>query len=167
MMVGCHVIENQEIGFKKFGTELRRVVGLLGNVITCLQPLLNCQFHFNPAVSKPHLEAASAILSAVGETLYTDNERVLDMATALSGSGPAYVFLIAEALTDAGVYIGLPRQWASRLALQAIAEGPSHDTPSAPDPATAAGLNILEQAGVRTAMANAVGAAYRKAVRMN
>ena len=89
------------------------------------------------------------------------------MATALSASGPAYVFLIAEALTDAGVHIGLPRKWASRLALQSIAEGASHDAPPAPESATAAGLAVLEQAGIRTAVANAVDAAYWKSVRLS
>lgn len=119
-----------------------------------------------PAVSAPHRAMAESILTAIGETVYTPDEAVLDLAAALSGSGPAYVFLMLEALTDAGVYIGLPRKWANRLALQAIAEALAHVKPPQPDPATASGLQVLEEAGVRAAMTAAVDAAYRKSIRL-
>ena len=70
-----------------------------------------------PAVSQTHRSFAAAIFAAMGETVYSDDEACLDMATALSGSGPAYVFLMLEALIDAGVYVGLPRETARRLTL--------------------------------------------------
>ena len=55
-----------------------------------------------------------SVLDTVGREVYVDDEKYLDMATAVSGSGPAYVFLIIEALIDAGVYVGLPREAARR-----------------------------------------------------
>lgn len=73
-----------------------------------------------PAVSETHRSAAGAILSAMGETVYAEDETYLDMATALNGSGPAYIFLMPEALIDAGVYVGLPRETARRLTLQTV-----------------------------------------------
>lgn len=56
----------------------------------------------------------------MGEEIYADHEDYLDMATALNGSGPAYVFLFMEALIDAGVHMGLPRHMAEKLVTQTI-----------------------------------------------
>ncbi len=67
-----------------------------------------------------HMAAADAVLSAVGTTVRTD-ERFLDAVTALSGSGPAYVFLIAEAMIQAGIEVGLDEDMARKLSLQTIA----------------------------------------------
>ena len=71
-------------------------------------------------VSKKQKEMAQAFLGTLGEELYVADEKYLDMATALSGSGPAYVFLFIEALIDAGVHIGLPRNLAQTLVTQTI-----------------------------------------------
>ena len=65
-------------------------------------------------------EMARAILGALGEEVFVEEESYLDMATALSGSGPAYVFLFTEALIDAGVHMGFPRRIAEQLVLQTI-----------------------------------------------
>ena len=59
-------------------------------------------------------------LSAFGEEIYVADEKYIDMATALSGSGPAYVFLFIEALIDAGVHIGLPRDIAQKLVIETL-----------------------------------------------
>jgi pyrroline-5-carboxylate reductase len=72
----------------------------------------------NTAVSKEQKNQAESILRAVGMTLWVDDEALMDTVTALSGSGPAYFFLIMEALEDAGHRLGLPRNMAHLLTLQ-------------------------------------------------
>ena len=71
-------------------------------------------------VSEQQRGWASSILGAMGRELYVDDERYIDMATAVSGSGPAYVFLFMESLVDAAVGIGLPRDMAKELVLQTM-----------------------------------------------
>jgi pyrroline-5-carboxylate reductase len=113
---------------------------------------------------------AESILAAVG-TVVRLPEHLLDAVTGLSGSGPAYVFLVAEALIEAGVLVGLPRDVSAALATQTLL-GASRlltetgDTPEAlramvtsPGGTTAAGLRVLESAGVRAAFLDAVSAA--------
>jgi pyrroline-5-carboxylate reductase len=63
---------------------------------------------------------ADRLLSALGETVWVKKEELIDAATAVSGSGPAYVFLLVEALTDAAIKIGLPRDIAGKLARQTV-----------------------------------------------
>lgn len=113
---------------------------------------------------------AEALLGAVG-TVVRVEEPLLDAVTGLSGSGPAYVFLVAEALIEAGVLAGLPRDLSHALAVQTLlgaatllAEG--SDGPEAlraavtsPGGTTAAGLQVLEQQGLRAAFLDAVLAA--------
>jgi pyrroline-5-carboxylate reductase len=117
-----------------------------------------------------HLARAESILSAVG-TVARVPEGLLDAVTGLSGSGPAYVFLVAEALIEAGVHVGLPRSVSQALVTQTLlgsatllAQGP--DGPEAlraavtsPGGTTAAGLAALESRAVRAAFLEAVAAA--------
>lgn len=117
---------------------------------------------------------ARTILSAVG-TVVDLPEPALDAVTGLSGSGPAYVFLIAEALIDAGVLVGLTRPVARELAVQTLlgsarmlaetGEEPSALRAAVTSPAgtTAAGVRALEAAGVRSALLDAVAAATQRA----
>ena len=130
------------------------------------------------SVSQAHRDTTSAILSTIGDEIYVDDEKYMDMATALSASGPAYVFLIVEALIDAGVYVGLPRDIARRMALQTVkgsvqlvAETGKHpaelkDMVTSPGGTTAEGLQALERAGVPAALVDAVNAAYLKSIRL-
>lgn len=130
------------------------------------------------SVSQGHRDTASAMLSTIGDEIYVDDEKYLDMATALSASGPAYVFLILEALIDAGVYVGLPRDTARRLAVQTVQgsvqlvrETGRHpaelkDMVTSPGGTTAEGLQALERAGVPAAVVDAVNAAYLKSIRL-
>ena len=69
-------------------------------------------------VNQEHKKMARSILSALGKEIYFPEEKYIDMATALSGGGPAYVFLFIEVLTDAGVHIGLSHKVAKELAIQ-------------------------------------------------
>lgn len=121
------------------------------------------------AADDADLEWAEGILGAVGSVVRVD-ETQLDAVTGLSGSGPAYVFLVAEALTDAGVREGLPRPVATELVNQTLrgaAELLASGRPAAelraavtsPGGTTAAGLRALEAAAVRAGLASAVEAA--------
>ena len=117
-----------------------------------------------------HLALASRLLGAVG-IVVTVSESALDAVTGLSGSGPAYVFLVAEAMIEAGVLVGLTRDTSAALVRQTLVGaaallGDGSDAPEAlraavtsPGGTTAAGLRVLEAHGVRAAFLEAVEAA--------
>ncbi len=125
-----------------------------------------------PSVSAMQREQARVLLGALGEEVEADNEDQLDMATALSGTGPAYVFLFMEALVDAGVHLGFSRRVAEQLVSQTVKGSvdfyrysPSHlarlrNQVTSPGGTTAEALYYLEKAGFRTAISRAVWAAY-------
>lgn len=131
-----------------------------------------------PEVPEAQREQARALLGALGDELYMEDEKFLDMATALSGTGPAYVFLFMEALIDAGVHMGFSRRDAERLVLQTIRgsvdyaiESNIHPAPlrnqvTSPGGTSAAAIYELEKGGLRTVIADAVWAAYRRSVEL-
>jgi pyrroline-5-carboxylate reductase len=119
-----------------------------------------------------------SILSAIGKEIYVDDEEYIDMATAVSGSGPAYFFLFVEALVEAAVHIGLPRDMAQELVLQTML-GSGHliqksgKEPSelrrivtSPGGTTAEALFELEKGGFANLLTKAVSAAYNKAKKL-
>jgi len=120
-------------------------------------------------------ELAQTVLGVLGKEIYVSDERYLDMATALSGSGPAYVFLFVEALVDAGVHIGLPRNMAQKLVIQtilgstwAVEKTGKHPADlknmvTSPGGTTTEALLQLERGGFRSLLLEAVAAAYEKA----
>jgi pyrroline-5-carboxylate reductase len=120
------------------------------------------------------LEVASALFKSVGITTVVD-EYLLDAVTGLSGSGPAYIFLIIEALSDAGVKVGLSRHVALALATQTVLgsaklqqetgmhPGSLKDQVTSPGGTAIAGLHTLEAGGLRTTLIDAVEAATRRA----
>jgi pyrroline-5-carboxylate reductase len=128
-----------------------------------------------PAVTEEQKQAAKAILGAMGKELYVDDEAYLDMATAISGSGPAYFFLMVEALVEAAVEIGLPRDAAQELVLQTMlgsgkyikqsGEAPSElrRKVTSPGGTTAAALAQFEKGGFDKLVRRAVRAAYERA----
>ncbi len=128
-----------------------------------------------PDTSAPQRERARQIIAALGEEVYVENEEYLDMATALSGSGPAYVFLFIEALIDAGVHMGLSRAVSEKLVLQTVRGSATFAQSSGLHPAilrnmvtspggtTAEALYRLEKGGLRATVSRAVAAAYEKA----
>ncbi|MFZ1709571.1 MAG: pyrroline-5-carboxylate reductase [Anaerolineae bacterium] len=127
-----------------------------------------------PQVSEVQRQQADQMLSALGEAIWMEDEAYLDMATALSGTGPAYVFLFIEALIDAGVHLGFSRRVAEQLVLQTMEGSLAVARTSARHPATlrnmvtspggttAEALYQLEKGGLRTIVSKAVYAAYQK-----
>ncbi|MEX0800408.1 MAG: pyrroline-5-carboxylate reductase [Dehalococcoidia bacterium] len=130
------------------------------------------------AVPEAAREAVQAILAVLGQELYVTDEKYVDMATAVSSSGPAYVFLVMEAMIDAGVHIGLRRDVAQRLVVQTMLGSAKYAEATGRHPAelrnqvtspagtTTEGLLALEKAGLRRAFVEAVRAAYDKAQRL-
>lgn len=119
-------------------------------------------------------QQAQAILGALGKELFVSDESYLDMATALSGTGPAYIFLFMEALIDAGVHMGFSRRIAQELVYQTMegsvamarASG-AHPTElrnqvTSPGGTTAEALYQLEKGGLRTVISKGVWAAYQR-----
>ena len=129
-------------------------------------------------VTEEQQETARAMLGALGDEVFVEDESYLDMATALSGSGPAYVFLFTEALIDAGVHMGFPRRIAEQLVLQTIKGSVSFYHQAERHPATlrnqvtspggtsAEALYYLEKAGFRTAISRAIWAAYQRSLEL-
>ena len=73
-----------------------------------------------PAVSPEQKQQAAALMAAVGATIWLDDENLMDAVTAISGSGPAYIFYMAEAMVNCGETLGLPSATARQLALQTL-----------------------------------------------
>ena len=128
------------------------------------------------SVSDDQRSQAKTILGALGEEIFMEDENYLDMATALSGTGPAYVFAFMEAMVDAGVHLGFPRYVSEKLVLQTVKgsveyamQSPDHlarlrNQVTSPGGTSAEALYYLDKAGFRTAISRAVWAAYQKSV---
>ena len=128
-------------------------------------------------VKPEHLELVRGILGSVGKVV-TVPESQIDAVTAVSGSGPAYMFLVAEAMIDAGVSLGLTRAVASELVVQTMvgsaamldrtgdSAGDLRAAVTSPGGTTAAALRELEAGGLRTAFYNALEAAKTRSVAM-
>ncbi len=126
------------------------------------------------AVVDGQLTQAETILSAMGEQVHVHDEAYLDMATGLSGSGPGFVFLLIEAMIDAGVQMGFTRADARKIVLQTV-EGSAalmrtsglhpaelRNRVTSPGGTTAAGIYELEKDAVRASMGRAIFAAYER-----
>lgn len=125
-------------------------------------------------VEQATLDFVASMLSAIGDELKFSDEKNIDIATALSGSGPGYVFVFIEALTDAGVELGLPVHVARHMASQTVLGSAALQRESGKHPAelrnmvtspggtTAAGLAALEMGGFRANVADAVRAAFER-----
>lgn len=127
-----------------------------------------------PAVSEAQRQQGQAILQAMGHAVYVAEEKQLDMATAINGSGPAYVFLFMEAMVDAGVRLGFSRPVSRELVLQTVLgsaifarESGAHLTElrnkvTSPGGTTAEALYKLEKGGLRVLIYDAIEAAYER-----
>ncbi len=128
-----------------------------------------------PEVTAAQKENARAILAVMGKELYVSDETSIDMATAVSGSGPAYFFLFVESLTDAAVKLGLPRETAKTLVVQTMLGSERLIEQSGKEPSelrqmvtskggtTAAALGVLEAGDFRNLVTRAIEAAYKRA----
>ena len=128
---------------------------------------------FSSQVSKVNVEVAHYIFKAIGETVTID-ENSIDAVTGLSGSGPAYILMVIEALSDAGVKVGLSRETSNKLTMQTVLgtaklvrdsgkhPGELKDMVTSPGGTTIAGLHKLEAGGLRNTLINAVEAATNR-----
>jgi pyrroline-5-carboxylate reductase len=131
-------------------------------------------WYATPQASARQREQSRALLSSLGEQLEVDDEKLVAMATAVSGTGPTYVFLVMEALIDAAVHLGFPRHIAHDLVIETL-EGSTlfakssgmhpaqlRNMVTSPGGTSAAALHELESGRLRTVLSEAVWAAYRR-----
>ena len=126
-------------------------------------------------VSEEQESQVCAMLEALGKTVRVENERQVDMATALSATGPTYIFLVMEALIDAGVHMGFSRHVAQELVHQTLLGSvlfarESHKHPAelrnmvtSPGGTSAEAIYQMEKGGLRTVLSKAVWSAYQRA----
>lgn len=153
-----------------------RIVRVMPNT-PCLVGRGACGYCLGERATAADGELVGRLLGAVG-VAYQVEEKLLDVVTGLSGSGPAFVYVMIEALSDGGVRMGLPRHVAAALAAQTVrgaAEmvvttgehpGVLKDRVTSPGGTTLAGLQALETAGFRAALMAAVEAATRRAAEL-
>jgi pyrroline-5-carboxylate reductase len=131
-------------------------------------------WYATPEVTAAQREATATLLGALGAQIAVDDEKFVSMATAVSGTGPAYVFLVMEALIDAAVHLGFPRHIAHDLVIETLEGSTLFAKASAMHPAqlrnmvtspggtSAAAIHELESGRLRTVLSEAVWAAYRR-----
>lgn len=179
----CESLSNQSTAGKLFisilagvplaalqrGLRTERVIRVMPNT-PCLIGQGASAFSASPAIEERDTQLVTQLLSAVG-IVFPLAEPLLDSVTGLSGSGPAYVYTMIEALSDGGVRMGLPRNVAMALAAQTVAgaaqmvlstgehPGVLKDRVTSPAGTTIAGLQVLERSGVRSGLIDAVEAA--------
>jgi pyrroline-5-carboxylate reductase len=135
-------------------------------------------WYATPATTADQRAQAKALLGALGAELEVEDEKWVAMATAVSGTGPAYVFLVMEALIDAAVHLGFPRHIAHDIVIETL-EGStrfakqSGDHPAvlrnmvtSPAGTSAAAIHELESGRLRTVLSEAVWAAFRRTVEL-
>jgi pyrroline-5-carboxylate reductase len=127
-------------------------------------------------VSEEEQAQIKALLTALGKELHVETENMIDMATSLSATGPTYIFLVMEALTDAGVHLGFSREMAKELVQETMLGSvkfamESHKHPAelrnmvtSPGGTSADAIYQMEKGGLRTVLSKAVYAAYQRAV---
>ena len=136
-------------------------------------------WYATPETTESHRAQARALLGALGHELQVGDERFVAMATAVSGTGPTYVFLVMEALIDSAVHLGFPRHLAHDLVLETIKGSVAfaertqkhpaqlRDMVTSPGGTSAAALHELERGRLRTVLADAVWAAYRRTMSLS
>lgn len=165
--IDCLTIRNM-IGVQKIIRAMPNTPARIGEGITV--------WYKTPLVSEEQSRDVEELIELLGEQVFVEDENYLNMATALSGTGPAYVYLFMEALIDAGVHMGFPRRIAEQLVVKTIRGSTdfyesNKDHPAklrnqvtSPGGTSAEALYYLEKAGFRTAISRAVWAAYERSI---
>lgn len=129
-----------------------------------------------PEVNEGQKNQARVILGSLGQEVFVEDEEYLDMATALSGTGPAYVFLLMEAMIDAGVHMGFSRRVAKQLVFQTMRGSVEYAALSdkhvaelrnqvtSPGGTSAEALYHMEKGGLRTVISRGIWAAYQRSI---
>ena len=129
-------------------------------------------------VDEAHRLQVRTMLSALGKELYVETENMIDMATSLSATGPTYIFMVMEAMTDAGVHLGFSREIAKELVQQTMLGSvlfaiESHKHPAelrnmvtSPGGTSAEAIYQMEKGTLRTVLSKAIHAAYKRAVEL-
>lgn len=158
------------------GKESLRIVRVMPNT-PCLVGESASAYCAGPHATDADLKLVGELMASVGKAFQVE-EKHLDAVTGLSGSGPAFVYVLIEALSDGGVRMGLPRELASALAAQTVlgaaqmvlatGEHPAvlKDRVASPGGTTIAGLQALESAGFRSALIDAVEAATKRSLEL-
>ena len=130
------------------------------------------------SVDDNHKLQVQTMLSALGKELYVETENMIDMATSLSATGPTYIFMVMEAMTDAGVHLGFSREVSKELVQQTMLGSvlfsmESHKHPAelrnmvtSPGGTSAEAIYQMEKGGLRTVLSKAIHAAYKRAVEL-
>ena len=158
------------LGNEKIARTMPNTPSQIGHGIT----VWNC----TEAVSEEERAQIKSLLAALGKELYVQNENMIDMATALSATGPTYIFLVMEALTDAGVHLGFSRDISKELVQETMLgavlfaiESDKHPAElrnmvTSPGGTSADAIYQMEKGSLRTVLSKAVFAAYQKAVEL-
>jgi pyrroline-5-carboxylate reductase len=183
--IGVGVAPAQVVLSIAAGVPLSTIVGGLGGHGAAARAMPNTPAQIGEGVSvwtttasvtAPQRAMIDTALSALGHAHHVEDERLVDMATALSGTGPTYIFLVMEALIDAGVHLGFSRHLAEELVLQTMRgsvafAAQSHKHPAelrnlvtSPGGTSAEAIYQMEKGGLRTVLSKAVHAAYQRTV---
>jgi len=158
-------------------TQIPRIVRAMPNTPVSIQE--GCVVWFpTDEVEEPQLKAVASMFSAIGDHVMVQDERYLDMSTAISGSGPYYLYLTMETMVDAGVHMGLPREMSERLVKQTLLGSCMYALNSnqsisvlrndiiSPGGTTASAQYTLERGGFRATVYDAIWAAYRRSLEL-
>ena len=184
--IGPQLVRGQMVLSVLAGATTKALIGLLGHdQVVRSMPNTPARlgkgvtvWYATPETTDDQRAQAAALLSALGLQLEVDDEKMVAMATAVSGTGPTYVFLVMEALIDAAVHLGFPRHIAHDLVIETL-EGSTlfarqsgmhpaelRNMVTSPGGTSAAALHELESGRLRTVLSEAVWAAYRRTVEL-
>lgn len=161
---------SEALGNNKIGRTMPNTPSQIGHGITA--------WTCTEEVSDDEREQIKSLLTALGREIYVENENMIDMATSLSATGPTYIFMVMEALTDAGVHLGFSRDMSKELVQETILgsvlfamESDKHPAElrnmvTSPGGTSADAIYQMEKGGLRTVLSKSVFAAYQKAVEL-